>query len=172
MNIAELLNEMEDEHEVILNPVDKPSISLLKFLRKEFGLTPLEAKDFIKYRNIIYTELKLVEVESKIHILQNLGAYVEIHKTGDEYLKNYAPKEVEITLLGANIEGLDISDFFTTNSFDILYEHNGHINYYLIDDENLAKACCKYLLEKGQFREELIFSTEPVEVVEIDEVEN
>ncbi len=172
MNIVDLLSEMEDEYEVILNPVEKSSMSLLKFVRKEFGYTPLEVKDFFKQKRVIYTELKFAEAKERVRVLRELGADVTVHKTGDNYLKYYDPQEVERTLVD-NIKGVQITDYYTTPTGGILLERNGQTAFYLIEDDNLSKACRKYLLEKGLFRENLRETSKPAEVVEVEvEVEN
>ncbi len=92
MNITELLNEIEDEHEVILKSVEKSSINLLKFIRDEFGLAPLKAKEYLMHERVLYSNLKLANAEEKAQTLINLGANIEIYE--DIKLEN----EVEIEL--------------------------------------------------------------------------
>lgn len=155
MNLNDRLLELEDEYDLELIPHNSPSMELLKFVRKEFNLTPIETKDFLKQQRVLYSGLGSIEIKEKAKIFRELGVDVEIHKTGDKYLKNYDPQVVEKTLRGFNFEKFHLSDFFVSSTGGIIHERNGFVSGCIIEDDDLAKGCVKYLLEKGQYKDEL-----------------
>lgn len=151
MEKEKLLRKLEDEYEVRLVDAGSSSIDLLKYVRKEFGLSPLEAKEYIKEERVMYSKIPLAEAEGKAELVKNLGASIELNQTGTEYLLDYDPVKVEKSLTESSA-GVAASEFYTTEIGGVLFESAGQTYFHLIEDDKKAKACQRFLIERGQVR--------------------
>jgi len=147
----QMIELLEDEFEVYLEPNSKPALKLIRLLKSMFKLNPKDAKGFAVSGGRIAEYISLVDSKSLVSKLENVGGICQINQTGKDYLKQYDESLVE-KYLSSNESSIGISEYYTTSSGGVLYDSAGTTYAWLIEDNNLSRACKRYLIEKAQIK--------------------
>ena len=139
---SEILKKAENQWDVILISCPK-SLETKQFFRKEFKLELSDLKDWMTPGKTLLKDNELENAMVLKNSLNNLKVEVDLIQTGISYRGKFSESEI--------LDALYYSPNHSLSDFVISPEAYFHLRDYfiLIEDNELATACLKYLLEYG-----------------------
>lgn len=136
-----ILKNVEDRWKVILIKCEN-SLETKKFFREQFNLELKELKNWMTEGKVLLMDCRFNEANKLRLQLDELKAEVKFIQTGISYRGRFNEKEIVNTLI-----------FQDYNLTDYVINPAGYFHlkdmFNLIEDNELATACLKYLLDFG-----------------------
>lgn len=134
-----ILKQAEDNWQIVLLDFQN-NLKTKKFFREQFNLEFLELKEWMTPGKILCQNVSLAKASSMINRLEEHKIITDLIQTGNSY-HNLISKIQIIEAL--EIPSLKVDDYCVTSNGLIMINQCA----ILIEEQNLATACLKYLLE-------------------------